>query len=719
MITAPFNFVPLNEKVFFPSWAEDVSLDVPFEDGESGEIDITITAKSPIFIRDHSNDRENPSTEFCNCSGQYYIPGSSVKGMVRNVLEVMSFSKMSFFDDNTYAFRDLNNKKDYMSQMKPDKTFCGWLKKVGDNYVIEDCGIPGRIRLDKIDTICSTRFNDNFDEKEESNKTAEFKYQLFDDIDLPTTFTHKKNDNGRDIYIVGDDKKGQIVFTGQPSKRKEGKEPSGKIYEFIFFESKAEIEVEKNIFENFLFAYFDKRTTQPKESLDWKYWKEKLNKKEKVPVFFQKDSDGKVKHFGLSYLYKLPYNYSIKNAIESISKDYFNSRLDLAQTIFGYIDKDNQKSLKGRVQFSHFKADSKPPKFKSITTVLGSPRASYYPIYIKQDYEKNARMVEDGEYNTLMDKDSKISGIKRYPIHQNIPNPKKYSKEEKSATTFIPLGDYDKESKFNEFTFSGKLRYHNLKEVELGAILSALTWHGNSDDFYHNIGMAKSLGFGKIKIDISLDASKQIDLLQKYEKLMESELNHAWIQSEQIKELFTMSNKNINIDSKLKYLILDPKESRDDFREKKNDKDYLPLVSEITKVTNNLNSLFDEDKIESFLDAEEKKQKALEKEKEKTIAKNKLLANTPERVSSDFKDTIEKYVISNITLPYYDYNHLKLVLEGKEGDIVADDIYDAYMELIEKDSFKLIEPLLLKREKNQATDLELAELYTLLKKNKQ
>lgn len=68
MITAPFNFVPLNEKVFFPLWAEYVSHDIPFEDGESGEIDITITAKSPIFVRDHKDE-----TQFCQHNKKYYI----------------------------------------------------------------------------------------------------------------------------------------------------------------------------------------------------------------------------------------------------------------------------------------------------------------------------------------------------------------------------------------------------------------------------------------------------------------------------------------------------------------------------------------------------------------------------------------------------------------------------------------------------------------------
>ena len=136
MITAPYNFVPLNKEVYTPYWADLVSHDIPFEDGESGEIDITITAKSPIFIKDSKNKEE-----FCNHNGQYYIPSSSIKGMVRNVLEIMSFSKMNFINDTTYSLRDLKYQK-YMDKIKKGIS-CGWLYKDNEgNFKIEDCGEP-------------------------------------------------------------------------------------------------------------------------------------------------------------------------------------------------------------------------------------------------------------------------------------------------------------------------------------------------------------------------------------------------------------------------------------------------------------------------------------------------------------------------------------------------------------------------------------------------
>lgn len=140
MITAPFNFVPLSEKVFFPDWSEQVSHDVPFEDAQSGVIDITITAKSPIFIRDGENDME-----FCNFEGTQYIPGSSVKGMIRNVLEIMSFGKIpmdSKKHDKFMSVRDMTNRNDLVGTANG----CGFLKQDEDGkWIIIDYGKPRTI----------------------------------------------------------------------------------------------------------------------------------------------------------------------------------------------------------------------------------------------------------------------------------------------------------------------------------------------------------------------------------------------------------------------------------------------------------------------------------------------------------------------------------------------------------------------------------------------
>jgi len=49
--------------------------------------------------------------------------------------------------------------------------------------------------------------------------------------------------------------------------------------------------------------------------------------------------------------------------------------------------------------------------------------------------------------------------------------------------------------------FKGCIRFHNLKPEELGALLSAITFH-NTPDCYHQIGKAKPYGYGKITINV-------------------------------------------------------------------------------------------------------------------------------------------------------------------------------------------------------------------------
>ena len=204
---------------------------------------------------------------------------------------------------------------------------------------------------------------------------------------------------------------------------------------------------------------------------------------------------------------------------------------------------------------------------------------------------------------------TKISGWKRYPLR--FGKPKYITAEEgtDSATRFIPLGRYIG-NKFEEFTFSGKLRFHNLKKVELGALISALTFHLNNDKFYHNIGMAKSLGFGKIKIDV--DVKKYKDSVVAYELAMtkwaEEKLQKKWIETDQIKELFTMAYKELNIDDKLKYLKLDPDKKINEFVDKKKNKECLPKVSEMFDIGDDYpNSLLTQEILEQAKREEEEK----------------------------------------------------------------------------------------------------------------
>ncbi|MDY0181457.1 TIGR03986 family CRISPR-associated RAMP protein [Aliarcobacter skirrowii] len=559
MITAPYNFVPLNKEIFYPSWADDVSHDIPFEDGESGEIDITITAKSPIFIRNHSEDKEKPTDEFChhinqNGAKEFYIPSSSIKGMVRNVLEILSFSKITINENykDIFGVRDMSNQKELVGSANG----CGFLIKKDDEFYIEDCG--------QILTISHTNLEEKFKnlKKLESAKEKYNKFGLLKELKF-STYKKIMDIRGRKIpknmakFDNNSSLFGKLVFTGNIGNKK---------HEFIFKTNGKILELDKKVFNNFSNVYF-----KDENSVDGQFWKQNFPKTLKIPVFYIKDKDSnKIKHIGLTQLFKIAYNKSIFEASKQNIKE---NKLDLAQTIFGYVSKE--KALKGRVQFSHFKSTIQRYE-KEVEQVLGTPNPTYYPNYIRQT---NTNRDKVNKYITLMDSNAQISGWKRYPLHSSIKNPPLIKKKDGSinhdiTTHFKPLS--------KDTVFKGKLRFHNLKKVEIGALLSAITFHGQSDKYMHNIGMAKSLGYGKI--DIKLEPRNLKYTQNEYLKEFENEISKHipnWRNSEQLKELFAMANRDINIDKNknLVYQLLEnpkPKyKDKNDFTGAKKDKDYL------------------------------------------------------------------------------------------------------------------------------------------------
>jgi CRISPR-associated protein (TIGR03986 family) len=644
MITAPFNFVPLSEKVFFPDWnnhEKEVSHDIPFEDSQSGVLDITITAKSPIFIRDGVD-----TEKFCHHKGTQYIPSSSVKGMIRSVLEILSFSKMSQFNDDTYAVRDLRNRELYMSKMTPDKTLCGWLKKTDDGYSIEDSGTVGRIKHSEIDKIYNMNFASKFKHGTFKNKavdkTAKVKYEMIKSDNFVHGFEYVKKDVNREIYRYESrsSKKGTLVLTGQPSARKEpqGEKPSGKVYEFVFFESRGDIKLSSKVMQNFHFAYFDGRSTEPKESPDWGYWKKKLEAGKKVPVFFQKNGK-EVAHFGLSYLYKLPYSHSVKDGIPPAHND---ARKDLAQTMFGYIGKE--EALKGRVQFSHFKATKNVQALEKRTDILGTPRASYYPIYVKQ---------YSTEFKTFMNADFSIAGQKRYPIHNGAKVLKTTDTgNENVGTTFRPLKV--------GVVFEGKVRYHNLKRAELGALISALTFH-NTEACFHIIGMAKPLGYGKIELKID-----GIDDVESYLKSFELEVSgqvEGWSNSDQIKELLSMATEQVNGgNSQLKYMELEGFA-----KSKSQNKDYLRSYTALDNIsTIDVKSLISSDDLEALTVLQEERKEA-ERLRKKNEEKELIFQNELTALSDEFnKEEVNPQIIQNFIKKYPYYEKIDEIKTKKE-----------------------------------------------------
>jgi CRISPR-associated protein (TIGR03986 family) len=553
MIKAPFNFAPLSDHVYSPDWADQISQDIPFSDGISGTIELKITAESPIFVRNghvlNSDEERFSQTE----DGKYFIPGTTLKGTVRSVMEILSFGKMAQVQNASFGLRDLSNGTDgrfYRDKIKPEKVHCGWLYKKDDKYYLDDCDLPWRISAEELDNKYGRdleNFMKNGDFKNDDNRTAKAKYNLFTGCDLTTEF-EPDNDLRQNlkvggrlfVKIVDGGVPGTIVFTGQSGNRKQGKRNrdgerkwEGKYYEFVIPDkiAKEGIEVDQYTIKEFLSIH--------KNSSDFaEFRKKELDQGEEIPVFFRyDDSDGTIDSIGLSYMYKYPAFNSVYNGIpETLLSD---EEHDLAECIFGYIG--NKQSVKGRVQFSPAFAIGNIVELGRRSMALSSPHPSYYPLYLGNGQTWNSSSI-------------RIAGHKRYPVRSDILT----NAATDAMTTYVRPLDV-------KTMFVGYITFHNLRKIELGALLSAITFHGHTE-CYHNLGQGKPLGYGKIKIDANLEKlSKDCnvpELMTSFEKEMIKE-EPNWLTSSTLQELFAMA-KGIPNDKSASFKYMTMSTNRDD-----------------------------------------------------------------------------------------------------------------------------------------------------------
>lgn len=550
-VHAPYNFVPLSKKVFFPDWADQVSHDVPFSDGISGTIKCTLTTESPVYVRNGGNwtrddiankdlsKEKKDAHSFFRVRDEFIIPGTSLKGMLRSVIEIVSFGKLSRVDNHKYSFRDLTKGHPYLKLMRGSKA--GWLTLNDDTRIwsLTPCELA---RVDHNDLI---KYDPNANDIKKEQK-AKSKYELWSKS-LEVMFDlGKKTPSGiRAINLGGSSATttGTIVFTGQPSVNdgKKGK----KHLEFIFYpKGTTQYPISSNLLREVEFIH--------SESEDWEFHKTRGV----IPVFFH-GSPSSPTSIGLAMMYRLPYSNSIYDAIKHIDaetgKDHFHPDLDLAETIFGI--EGDPDGLKGRVFISPaiaVKGTAVPGNL--FHTILGGPTPTYYPIYLEQPHLP-------ASYTTLLDSASTIRGWKRYPARTFDANKvtKPTDDQIKVSTKFIPL---NKNAKF-EFT----IRIHNLRPAELGALLWALEWGGNKE-LCHGLGMGKSYGFGQVKIQIESDGSKlnnptseQVNLddcKNEFEKLMVEQVADDWNKTEQLTQLLGMANAANAKDKTLRHMTIEP-----------------------------------------------------------------------------------------------------------------------------------------------------------------
>lgn len=513
---APYNFVPLNQKVI-PSDHKDgiPPSDLYHDDLKTGYIDLEIKLMTETFIRDTLTEDEsnrlinfdkniseakksgNNSSKnkfekerleylwslsdfYSPADGVFRLPGSSLRGLTRNMTEIVSFSKLLFFQNDRLYFRGLADRSNLRDEYQ---------NKMGSTYGGSKLNIKSGVLI----------------------KTGFHEYNICPSI---------IDANGRQFYRISFNQGTKIINgTGMPGMKL--KEPG---FLNVFFDSSsAKGEVLTGLSQISTLGFPDEGYAIASgkfgnKSMHWvinspdmtkgipldyqtsvlEYLNDENRKSEVdlikeaernpdgVPCFY---IEGTPLSFGHTGMFRLAYENTIKEHIyqESASPD-------ITEAIFG-----NETAFAGRVFFedafctksdkTHLTSGAKHPQ------ILSGPKPTTFQHYLVQT---SAHIRELKHYNP--DNKGKISCIRGFKLYwhrkdaswiQNAGNVTELN--QKQYTKINPLKD--------GVVFKGRLRFENLSKIELGALLFALEL---PDGCCHKIGMGKPLGLGSIQITPTL-----------------------------------------------------------------------------------------------------------------------------------------------------------------------------------------------------------------------
>ena len=493
---APYNFVPISCKV---QKSDFDKTNVQFNkyhsnDRKTGYINITLDPFGPIFIRGMlDNDRRKQLDEleesiknykkldgiedqkkylemnlerlnlicgfFSSELGKLRVPGSSLRGLVRFLVEIISYSKFGFYDNKRLYMRGFADKtlgkvyRQYgMSNLSSGGVTysmeCGILSKSGSGYIIEDSGTAKQISKSKTSSLLG--------------KSG-------------IEFDHYKT------------KSGYIVVPGAMSKVNNWEIP---------FPSKGCLRIH--------LTPEDIEEYQKDENRDAKAdLLDKLQTRKEVPCFYKQwtDAIGNVRtSFGHTGMFRLPYRKTIGEHIPDVLKN--DSTLDIATAIFG-----NESDFSGRVFFEDLFEQTELNDSKSVVPqILSSPKPTTFQHYLTQCSDEREELKHYDPFDG-----SKLSAIRGNKLYWH----KKAMEyvDENSDEFTKHISNYTKITPVSKGRFVGRIRFENLSNTELGALLFALDL---PEGCAHKIGMGKPLGLGSVKISSSLHLS---DRKKRYSEL--------------------------------------------------------------------------------------------------------------------------------------------------------------------------------------------------------
>lgn len=483
-VRAPYNFIPLSEKVLLPYNSIE---ELPPHDRmdpalKTGEIHVSMVADTPVFVSD--GDKNEPHF-FRGNNGKYMIPGSTIRGMVRENMQILGFGLMRTgedLEDVQIYFREIasaresvgNALKEYYRsaldvQTKrtasgstytiPQNVCAGYLRREGQSYKIYPTKIPYiRVSRNHPDVVLLQTKHESAD----NACVVKVLYQMEGER-VKHISRHVEGTS------VGQMMKGFLLYTGNPVGRKEN-------HLYLFPEADADaipLDISREDIISYTEDWENRRNSLRGGGYDPDFWALPEDGEQK-PVFYLRH-EGHT-YWGMSLFLRIGYVHPISDGLPQRHRELQSLSempIDYPHAILGFAE-DDGRAYRSRVSFSDFGAEGNPQEMPELRTVLGGPKPSYYPGYL----------ADGKNYN---DEDFRIRGYKQYWL-------KELQLTEGKDTVASKLRPLPKGTKF-----SGVVRYKNLTDEELGLLLWSLRLE---DGCYQTIGMGKPCGLGRMKLTI-------------------------------------------------------------------------------------------------------------------------------------------------------------------------------------------------------------------------
>jgi len=541
---ANYTFVPQAESIF-------LSPDAPFAQHDRldpnrlhGEISIVIRTETPLYTRcafPPSVDEQEQGNTFDNRALQEHyhhgdpnrpaIAGSSIRGAIRNLVEILSASRLtrrtrpgvgSRVRDTRLVHRAVADQQTppgrrYASRFR--EVQAGWLqqKSTDDWQILPATKVDGHsfIRVSR-----SLIVNFNPEITRANLRPGNLRIWL-----KPRVF------KSGGLYA------GEVLTKPSSGYQEATLVPSGEIRGRSKFTA--------------VFPPDDSAAPLPISEDMWNQWLEDRDltrglpnrevRRANEPVFYLVE-DGQLTFFGPTLTFRIPYQRWTVDYVPTATRLSTDGGpdaaalkgLDLAEALFGTVNEGRRTAEtrhapagahRGRVTFDDAVCASNAPFLpgpdggRRYPSILSSPKPTSYQMYLVQPKSLgsdtrtmkanllawDANTPEDGGSTTNV---TTLRGFKRY-WHRGAPSDEDRAPTSEKDPLFragalfrqTPTQHRDQYTRIRPVRagveFRGRIRFENLSLVELGALLQALELPATSR---HQLGMGKPHGMGSVKI---------------------------------------------------------------------------------------------------------------------------------------------------------------------------------------------------------------------------